>query len=225
METKSPALERPRAVEMAAAVLMFTPVLDLIMMQRTGVAVLNWVGWVSVFGAGLTLMIRPKLSWVLGMILCGIFVISTLVSLFKGFGVVDPAISTARVLDCLLVLFIVGTVFSFFRYPYLDRRQNWFAPTGDRFVVVTPVVLNGKVNGETVDLSYTGARISVPEGVESFKKDQVLTLVLSEINDIQCKAKVIDVKDKVLRIHFDGLSSSEKDLLRQWLGSQNLQKT
>lgn len=186
---------------------------------------LNWVGWVSVFGAGMTLMIRHKLSWVVGMILCGVFVISTLVSLFKGFGIVDPVISTARVLDCFLVLFIVGTVFSFFRYPYLDRRQNWFAPTGDRFVVVTPVVLNGKVNGETVDLSYTGARISVPEGVESFQKDQVMTLVLSEINDIQCKAKVIDVKDKVLRIHFDGLSSSEKDLLRQWLSSQNLQKT
>lgn len=225
MEAKSSTLERPRAVEMAAAVLMLTPALDLIMMQRTGVSVLNWVGWVSVFGAGLTLMIRHKSSWVIGVLLCIVFVVSTLMSLIKGFGVVDPVISSARVLDCLLVLFIVGTVFSFFRYPYLDRRQNWFAPTGDRFVVATPVVLNGNINGETVDLSYTGARIFVGESSQDFQKNQVLTVVLSEINDIQCKAKVIDLKDKVLRVHFDGLSISEKDLLRQWLGSQNLQKT
>lgn len=225
MEAKTPALERPRAVEMAAAVLMITPVLDILMMQRTGISVLNWMSWAAVFGAGVSLLVRHKLSWVVGIGLCGVFVVSTLISLYQGIHIVDPVISTARVLDCLLVLFIVGTVFSFFRYPYLDRRQNWFAPTGERFIVATNVLLNGSMEAQTLDLSYTGARLSRPQGFADLSKGQSLVVQLSDINDIQCKATVIDVKDGVLRVHFAAMESADKELLRQWLSSQNLQKT
>lgn len=208
---------------MSAAVLMLTPILDLLMMQRTGVAVLNWVGWISVFGAGMSLMIRHKLAWVVGIVLCGVFVISTLFSLIRDFGVVEPVISTARLLDCGLVIFIVGTIFSFFRYPYLDRRQNWFAPTGERFQVATQVLLDG-VEAQTVDLSYTGARIRLPDGFKDPGKEGVFELQLSDINDIQCKARVIDFGEGVLRVHFVDMASSDQELLRQWLSSQNLQK-
>nr|BFD63496.1 hypothetical protein BdHM001_21770 [Bdellovibrio sp. HM001] len=209
---------------MAAAVLILTPMLDALMMQRSGVSILNWLSWIFVFGAGVTLMIRHKSSWILGVVLCAAFVVNTSYHLIQEFNTVDPIISSARLLDCLIVVFIVGTVFSFFRYPYLDRRQNWFAPTGDRYVVATSVLLEGRVEAQTVDLSYTGARIAVPEGV-SYQKGQTVSVQLSEINDIQCAAKVIDLQGGILRLHFADLNSSEKELLRQWLSSQNLQKT
>ncbi len=209
---------------MAAAVLILTPVLDLMMMQRSGVSILNWLSWIFVFGAGVTLMIRHKSSWIIGIALCAAFVLNTSYHLVQELSVVDPIVSSARLLDCLIVVFIVVTVFSFFRYPYLDRRQNWFAPTGDRYVVMTSVMLDGKTEAQTVDLSYTGARISVPEGA-TYEKGQAVSIQLSEINDIQCSGKVIDMHGGILRVHFAGLNSNEKELLRQWLSSQNLQKT
>ncbi|WII73704.1 PilZ domain-containing protein [Bdellovibrio sp. 22V] len=223
MEAKSPALERPRAVQMAAAVLMMTPVLDILMMQRTGTQVFSWISWLMIFGAGVSLLIRHKLSWVIGIGLCSVVVISTAYRLVTTMGDIDPAVSAAMMLDCMLVLFIVGTVSYFFRYPYLDRRQNWFAPTGDRFSISTPVVLRG-VETQTIDLSYTGARIALPASTEPFKTGETVTLQLSEINDIQCRAKVVEVRDNLVRVRFEGTSSSEKDLIRQWLNSQNLQK-
>ncbi|WP_410468734.1 PilZ domain-containing protein [Bdellovibrio bacteriovorus] len=76
-----------------------------------------------------------------------------------------------------------------------------------------------------MDLSYTGARIAVPEGTGSYAKGQAVSIQLSEINDIQCEGRVIDMQGGILRVHFAGLNSSEKELLRQWLSSQNLQKT
>ncbi|WP_413568223.1 PilZ domain-containing protein [Bdellovibrio sp. HCB117] len=222
METKATTLERPRTVQMAAAVLILTPVLDILMYQRTGTQIFSWVGWLLIFGAGVSLMIRHKSSWLLGIVLCALFVLNTGYGLIRDMEHVDPLISTAKLLDCLLVLFIVGTVSYFFRYPYLDRRQNWFAPTGERFSITTPVMLNG-IETQTLDLSYTGARIAVPGGA-SYKAGDKLALQFTDINDIQCSAKVIDVKADHVRVHFEGTSSSDKEMLRQWLNSQNLQK-
>ncbi|WP_295899879.1 PilZ domain-containing protein [uncultured Bdellovibrio sp.] len=222
METKTTTLERPRAVQMAAAVLIMAPVLDMMMSQRTGAQVFSVFSWILIFGAGVSLLVRHKSSWVLGIILCSVFVISTGVSLVREMDTVDPIVSSAKLLDCLLVIFIVGTVSYFFRYPYLDRRQNWFAPTGDRFAIVSSVVLGG-AETQTIDLSYTGARITIP-GSATFKSGDVVALQLTEINDISCKARVVDVKEDHIRVHFEGTSASEKDLIRQWLNSQDLKK-
>ncbi len=222
MEAKVTTLERPRAVQMAAAVLILTPVMDILTLQRTGTQVFDWVSWLLIFGAGVSLLIRHKSAWVLGLVLCGVFVFMTSASLLRDMEMVDPVVSTARLMDCLLVLFIVGTVSYFFRYPYLDRRQNWFAPTGDRFTANISVVLGG-VETQTLDLSYTGARVSIPRpGI--FKVGEVVPLQISDINDIQCQARVIDTQNDHVRVHFEETSSADKDLIRQWLHSQNLQK-
>ncbi len=224
MEEKTPALQRPRAVEISAAVLILTPFLDVLMMQRTGVAIFNWVGWITVFGAGVSLMIRHKLSWIVGIALCGLFVGSTLFVLIRGFYEVEPVISTVRLLNCALVLFIVSTVLSFFRYPYLDRRQNWLAPTGERVAVATPILLSGGVEAQTVDMSYVGARLRLPGGPNGLEKDSQIEIQLPDINDITCKARVVEIDQGLLRVHFVDMTSSDKEFLRQWLRSQNLQK-
>ncbi|XGC79735.1 PilZ domain-containing protein [Bdellovibrio bacteriovorus] len=222
MESKSSTLERPRAVQMAAAVLIATPLLDIMMMQRTGTQIFSWISWVMIAGAGISLMIRHKLSWLVGITLCILFVVSTGVSLFQEIESADPIVSSAKLLDCLLVLFIVGTVSYFFRYPYLDRRQNWFAPTGERFALSMSVVLDG-METQTLDLSYTGAKISAPEG-KLFKVGDKVPLQFSEINDIQCWARIIDSKPGQVRVHFEDTSAGDKEMIRQWLSAQNLQK-
>lgn len=222
MEANSPGLERPRAVQMAAAVLILVPFLDMLTMHRTGTPVFGWVSWMLIAAAGVSLMIRHKSSWVFGLVLCGIFVTITGTSLVRDMAQTDPVLNTAKLLDCLLVLFIVGTVSYFFRYPYLDRRQNWFSPTGERFAINCAVVLAGQ-EAQTVDMSYTGARIAVNDA-KAFKVDDVVALQLTDINDIQCRARIIDVSEGQVRIHFEGVNTADKDLIREWLTSQNLQK-
>lgn len=222
MEPKSSTLERPRAVQMAAAVLIMTPLLDIMMMQRTGAQMFSWVSWIMIAGAGISLLIRHKSSWLIGIALCCFFVFNTANSLLHEIDSADPLISSAKLLDCLLVLFIVGTISYFFRYPYLDRRQNWFSPTGERFSVAMAVVLDG-VETQTVDLSYTGAKILYNEAVKLKVGDKV-PLQFSDINDIQCWARIIDVKQGQVRVHFEDTSAGDKELIRQWLSAQNLQK-
>lgn len=223
MENKTAGLERPLVVQLAAAVLIATPVMDILMGQRTGSYMFDLFSWALIFASGASLMIRHKSSWVAGIALAVAFVVYNLFLLLMNPSGALPLQQTTKFLDCLLVMFIVGTVFYFFRYPYLDRRQHWFSPTGNRFMVNIPAVLNGSIQTSTMDLSYTGARISVPEGA-SFKKGDRVSLLLSDINDLLCQAHVLNVDDGSIRVHFEGTSASDQELIRQWLSSQNLPK-
>ena len=224
MENKSVGLARPVAVQLAAAVLISIPLMDMLSSQRSGEFMFGLVSWIMVCGAGISLMIRHKSAWVMGMTLCVAFVLTNLYQLaFLSTAGVNPWASTIKLMDCLLVAFIVATVFYFFRYPYLDRRQNWFAPTAERFKVEMPVVLNGDLQTKLVDLSYTGARIAV-DAAAPFKVDQRISVQLTEINDVLCQARIIDVNNGWMRVRFEDTSSQEKELIRQWLLSQNLQK-
>lgn len=225
METvKTAGLERPLVVQLAAAVLIATPLMDILTGQRTGSYLFDMISWVLIFGAGVSLMVRHKSSWMLGIVLCLSFVVYTGYTIVLAIGPGgNPVTQTAKLLDCLLVAFIVGSVFYFFRYPYLDRRQHWFAPTGSRFAAQIPVVINGTIQSQTVDLSYTGARIAVPQG-SAFKKGDRVSLALTEINDILCHGQILDVQESFIRVHFEDTSSAEQELIRQWLSSQNLPK-
>ncbi|QDK38352.1 PilZ domain-containing protein [Bdellovibrio sp. NC01] len=225
METaKTAGLERPFVVQLAAAVLIATPLMDILTGQRTGSYLFDVVSWILIFGAGASLMVRHKSSWMLGIILCLSFVGYTGYTIVLAIGPGgNPVTQTAKLLDCLLVAFIVGSVFYFFRYPYLDRRQHWFAPTGSRFAAQIPVVINGSIQSQTVDLSYTGARIAVPQG-STFKKGDRVSLALTEINDILCHGQILDVQESFIRVHFEDTSAAEQELIRQWLSSQNLPK-
>lgn len=222
MEAKATTLERPRAVQFAAAVLIAVPFLDLAMAHQSGVQIFGYVSWALVVFAGLSLLVRHKLSWMVGILLCVTFVGITAVEMLRDLESADAIVNTARFLDCLLVLFIVATVSYFFRYPYLDRRQNWFAPTGERFAVETAVVLDG-ISGLTQDLSYTGAKLHLDEEL-SRKEGDKLSLRFEALSGLTCSAKILYLQGKQVRVHFEGLSSSEKESLRNWLNQQDAKK-
>ncbi|MGE5085920.1 MAG: PilZ domain-containing protein [Bacillota bacterium] len=224
MENYTVGLVRPTAVQLAAAVLVSIPMMDILSGQRSGIFMYGIVSWVLVCGAGISLMIRHKSSWIMGTIFCGSFVAINLYEIaFQSPVGVDPWLTAFKFINCLLVAVIVATVFCFFRYPYLDRRQNWFAPTGERFKVEMPVIVNGDLGAKTLDLSYTGARI-VLDAAASFKPGQSVSLQMTDINDVVCQAKIVAIHDGWIRVHFEDASKSEKELIRQWLLSQNLQK-
>lgn len=230
MESKAHGLERPLIVQLAAAVMIATPIMDILASHFAGAYLFDPISWLLVFAGGVTLMIRHKSLWIASILLGACFL---------GYNaplIVQSAVSGGsfisqmpRVLACSLVAFAIGIVFYFFRRPYLDRRQHWLAPTGARFAVETAVILNGKLQASSLDLSYTGARIAVPQDsqdfkAEGFKKGDRVSLLLVEINDLLCQAKVLEVQDSYIRVQFQQTSGEEQELIRQWLSSQNLPK-
>lgn len=212
----------PKAVQLVAAVLMAKPLLDILMMQLVDIQSFSRVSWMLLFAAGISLLVRHKTAWMFSIALCFAFVISTGITFMQEFDSSDSLYNTFKIIDCLLVFFVVGTVAYYFRYPYLDRRQSWLAPTADRFAVATPIHL-GSLQGTTVDLSYSGAYI-LTSSDHQLKVEEEIPVHLPEIQNLKCSAKVIAVEDKHVRVQFEGLSSQQNHLLRQWLQSQNLQK-
>ncbi len=222
METNTKLLERPLAVHVGAAALIILPLLDAVWSIKTGTHMFDYWSWGLILGAGISLLIRHKSAWILGMTLCVVFLVLNITYLIRDIDVEDPFISKMRLFDCFIVLFIVSTVSYFFRYPYLDRRQSWFKPTGERFSVGAAVVLGG-VETQTIDLSYTGARIKIKTG-HQYSIGDVIDLQVSDINDIQCKAKILDIKEDHIRVHFEEIMLADQDLIRQWLVTRDLQK-
>lgn len=224
MATTNQGLERPTIVQLSAAVLIMTPLLDIFFARKAGFSLFGWVECALILGAGVSLLIRHKLAWLLGIIFCTAFLICTTLLVAESAAEQSPWLNAARVFNVLLVFFIVGSVSYFFRYPYLDRRQRWLAPTANRFQVTTAVVIDDRWQGQTQDLSYTGLKVILHDKNHDIKADQTVEVYLPEVNDIRCQAKVIGINDRELRISFTVLSANEQQRLRQWIQKQNLEK-
>lgn len=222
MTTKT-SLEQPRAVQLVAAVLMVKPILDVLMMQLTDVHNFNWISWLLMFAAGVSLLIRHKTAWIFSITLSLGFVISSILNFLHDLDSTDTLMNFAMGADCLLVLLVVGTVAFYFRYPYLDRRQNWLSPTADRFVVGIAAKLAGATT-QTVDLSYAGACLMATSQMD-FKVGDYVTLEVDEINDLECQVEIISIDAEYVRVRFEKLSDQQENILKQWLHSQNLQRT
>ncbi|MBO9665909.1 MAG: PilZ domain-containing protein [Bdellovibrio sp.] len=218
MENKIDGSIRFLAVQLAATVLIAVPVLDVSSAHGVAGALFDLPSYLLVFATGLCLFIRHKTVWLLGGSLCSMFLGLNIYQLLFESSNLSATMYTYRLFDCILVASLVAAVFHFFKYPYLDRRQHWLSPTASRYDVKIPVTMNG-VATETLDLSYTGARIAVNQG-QSFKLNQRVSIQLSEIDDILCQAKVVQVDPNDICVHFEGTSDHEKELIRQWLLSQ-----
>ncbi|MNL21862.1 PilZ domain protein [compost metagenome] len=91
-------------------------------------------------------------------------------------------------------------------------------------MVQIPVLINGSIAGDTTDLSYTGAKITLKDQDDNFQMGDRLSLQIPEIADLVCQGEVI-AKDKgVLRVKFDKIDSDSREILRQWLLSQDVKK-
>lgn len=209
-----------------ALIIAVLPLYDLYLSREYGQSIFTPLEWTLIVGSALSLLIRHKSAWLMGLVLMGIFVLKMAKERF--FPVVEddlePMVRAAKFLGAMIGLFVIGTVGLLFRYPYLDRRQKWLAPTADRYMVQVPVTINGSIGAETVDLSYTGAHIRLKNENENIKEGDRVSLQIPEISDLVCQAEVVSREKDSLRVNFDNVEGSNKDILRQWLLSQDVPK-
>ena len=208
-----------------AVFMVLLPLLDLYVAKTYGQTIFQPFQWVLVIGAALSLLIRHKSAWALGLIFMALFVASMVKDRFwPADGEVDPMLGTAKFLGAMAGLYVIVVMMYFFRYPYLDRRQKWFAPTADRFLVQIPVLINGSIMADTSDLSYTGVKLSLKDSADNIQKGDRLSIQIPEIADLVCQGEVIAKDSSILRVKFDKIDSASSEILRQWLLSQDIKK-
>ncbi|WP_413557705.1 PilZ domain-containing protein [Bdellovibrio sp. HCB209] len=212
----------PWVIVPAAFTLMVIPVMDFTTMNTGTTARLQMIGWSVVFLAGISFLIRHKLLWLAGLVLCALYIAINMSHLFffPDAEMANEAVAF-KIVSSIVVAGIAWLYFA--RSPDLDRRQHWLGQTAHRFYVDIPAVLGGKDQCKSIDLSYTGARFSVAQAREKYKVGQRVSIEIPDIDAILCQGKIIAVSYNEIRVHFVDTSDHEKELIRQWLSSQNLQ--
>lgn len=232
----SAGLKRPTGVYLLAILFLLAPIGN-ILISFAGSGVDNWydpgvfspflmsipaVDWVwlgFLFVTGILLFFPHKLSWSIAIFT--LFVVLG-VNAYRLYSIdtnsIDPGFLKVFSVLAILCTLSVLVIALYFRFPYLDRRANWFTKE-ERFDIKTDVSVND-IRGVTQSISYTGCKITFNESVQ-FTKGQKVKVVLSEILQIPIESEVAEVLELGARVEFIKLSFEAKQALGQWLKSQS----
>lgn len=213
-------LKRPVLVQLSALTLMAVAIVLCLPYLFFGTAAYGLFSLVMIFFAGVSLLIRHKFSWMLGVISCTLFAVLAGYDILQGgsfrndfFGFI------LQVTVLFFVVFVVVMTLLFFRYPYLDRRQNWLSPTANRYEVSIEALVNG-VSYTVKDISYTGVQLRV-SSAGAFEVGEVLVLQFPDISDLTCKGRVIRAEGEALHLEFVEMAPQDENMLLEWLKSRN----
>ncbi len=232
-------LKRPLFLQMLAACFLIAPLGNIIIsLAISGIS--NWyspsvfmplVGtippiewaWLGlVFVSGVMLTIQHKTAWAVAV---GTLLFVLAINTYKSFFMMDTFSGPGFMVKAQLVISVITTfavllVLFYARYPYLDRRDNWFGKAAERHPIrtSTQVIAQDIFDGVTESLSLSGARLRLQKDLGSSAQDlQFVDVIFPDIKNIKTKAQVVEYRDNVLRVRFKGLSKDEKRVIQEWL--------
>lgn len=196
----------------------FDPRIFVPLMQS--VPVLEWV-WLGLLFLTGVLLFRPhKLSW--SVAIFTLLIVLT-INAYRLYNVdsnsIDPLFLKVFSLLAMIITLSVLVISFYFRFPYLDRRANWFSNT-KRFNIRTAVLCAG-IKSTTESLSETGCRISFDQP-NSFKTDELVKLIFPDISKVEVQAIVIEKLEFGIRAEFKDLNTQFKQDLSRWLKAKYL---
>ena len=225
-------LKRPTGVYIIALLFLFAP-LGNILISFAGSGVKNWydfsvlmpflisipaVDWVwlgLLFVSGILLFRPHKLSWTIA--IATLFLVLG-VNAYRLYSAdansIDPVflkVFSVLAIVCTLSVLVIAL---YFRFPYLDRRSNWFT-NEKRFDVRTQALTEG-LKATTESVSFTGCRLSFDVPCK-FKKAQIIQIKFPEVSRHEVAAEVVETLDFGVRVEFSDANSDFKQDLSQWL--------
>jgi hypothetical protein len=180
----------------------------------------NWLWLLSIFIAGIFLVLRHKWSWILAIL---ILPISILFNYFnsRAYGNFS-SLSTAGFLSCITAAIVI----SYFRYPYLDRREKWWT-FHQRFnvdfaaqitldaetVLHTDSITSEKfVLGRVKNLSPSGAYIELPaELAAQFQRTDPVRCHFPE--ELNLSAIIKHISASGIGVEFTSVSVEQKEAI------------
>lgn len=180
---------------------------------------LDWIWLGLLFVTGILLFRPHKLSWSIAIFT---LVLVLGINAYRLFNVdgnsIDPVFLKVFSILAIICTVSVLVIAFYFRFPYLDRRANWFTNVR-RFDIRTPAVAGG-LKSVTESISYTGCRLSFDVPSE-FKKGEVIRIRFLEISQAEAEAEVIERLEFGVRVEFRNQSTEFKQDLERWLKTRS----
>lgn len=230
-------LKRPFGVYLLAILFMLAPIgnllisfsnsgdpnwlsIEKIQQYSLTVSVIDWAWLGLLFVSGLLLFIQHKTAWTISVIsLILVLCINTYRFVTLEQQMQESFFRWQMILAILATMAILVIAF-YFRYPYLDRRSQWFFGTQHRIKIKTPVqVLSHDISeGVTETISLSGASIMLKQDIyEKIKDLSYVDIVFNDIRQLRIKSQIIDYFDNHLRVKFEDMTAEDKSDLRAWI--------
>lgn len=175
----------------------------------------DWLWLGLLFVTGLLLFFPHKLSWSLAIFALFLVLFVNAYRLYSAdTNSIDPAFLKVFSVLAIVCTVSVLTIALYFRFPYLDRRANWFL-NEERFSVRTDVIAND-VKGTTESISYTGCRLNNTPDLD-FEIGAKVRLKFVEISKTEVESVVVNKTGAVLRLKFDDIGNEFRQDLGRWL--------
>lgn len=232
---KQSALKKPTGVYILAVLFLLAPIgnilisfagsgiknwydLGVMMPFLYSIPALDWIWLGLLFVTGILLFRPHKLSWSIAILTLLLVLSINAYRLFRVDGnSIDPVFLKIFSILAIISTLSVLVIAFYFRFPYLDRRSNWFS-NSQRFDIRTPALVNGmKANTESV--SFAGCRLSfdVPS---DFEKSTFIKIQFIEISNSEADAEVIEKLEFGVRVEFRNLSPGFRQDFDRWLKSR-----
>ncbi len=176
---------------------------------------LDWIWLGLLFVSGILLFRPHKLSWSVAILTLFVVLLINAYRLFHVDGnSIDPIFLKVFSILAIICTLSVLVISFYFRFPYLDRRSNWFTNM-QRFNIRTPALANG-IKANTESISHSGCRLSFDAPCE-FKTTDLIKVKFHEISKLETQAEVVEKLEFGARIEFRSTESEFKQDLERWL--------
>ena len=174
---------------------------------------------VSCFLGGLLLLVRYKIIWILVMVQIVLVTLLNLGEVFVNWGEESVLQYNFQLLFSVSMMCSIFIVASYYKYPYLDRRDTLLFGIADRYRVQMQAVVNETIMGEVISASISGVLFK-SQGELKFDEDKNIILTIPEMNLNGVPMKFVSQSDSGVRLKFKwpgfGLSRKIKKQLKKF---------
>lgn len=166
---------------------------------------------ISCFVCGLLLLVRYKIAWIIAMVQIVLVAVFNMGELFANWGEDAVIQYNFQFLFSISMLCSIFLVASYYKYPYLDRRDTLLFGIADRYKVQMKATVNEHIFGEVVSASISGVLFK-SEGELKMDENNNIILTIPEMNLKSVPMELVSKRDSELRLKFKwpGLGMSFK---------------
>ncbi len=193
----------------------YMPHIWMLILQNSPVIDFVWLG--SIFVSGVLLTLRHRTAWLLAIASLSL----TFVINFRNLHELSSAnalsaLHMTQILVSLLTTSLVGVLFFYYRYPYLDRRVTLlgFADRVDLKEACQIQLHSNQIKSQCRSISMTGARFEISETLPLFSNDDTISIHFLN-HHLKISGKIVEHKAPNLRVRFIDLNFSQKLSLKR----------
>jgi hypothetical protein len=168
--------------------------------------------------SGILVLIPFKLSWLVSLGMLSFVILINLTQLFLNWQEPgSPRFIYEFIFSVMSVLTVLLLV-SYYRFPFLDRRDTLFFGIADRHEVKMRAVVNEQVIGEVISASVSGVLFKTEGELKYDQKNKQVRLTIQDLNLTSVPVEIVGTKGDAVRLKFESLSFASANQIKKSLG-------